>query len=84
MYYWISICKKVNLVDYPIVVIETLKALFNIILCYPELNERLDNRELWENTLKVLEQQMDCSVKNILNEKTPNHVKFYTSILFFV
>ena len=53
------------------VVNESLKALFNIFLCYPNLNEKWETRDLWEKALNILEKQMDCSVceKNTFTPK---------------
>ena len=47
--------------DFPQVVVETQKLLFNIIMCYP--SEILKaNQEVTQTTIKVLELQMDCLV----------------------
>jgi hypothetical protein len=43
-------------------VIEALKALFNIILSYPQVTSDLENRNKWIKIFKVLEKQIDCSV----------------------
>jgi hypothetical protein len=58
---YVHLFNQITCLDCPQVVIESLKALFNIILTYPGLDEKWDKKDTWDIMFKSLEKQMDCS-----------------------